>query len=161
MDTIRGVVLRGEAVARVREAGGPLADAPEVLEALKSVAVVAVERNGQIVAYWPLWLAVHAEPLWTHPDARGAGTIRCLVQTLRETLEAEGVPSAFAIIGYGDQAGSLPPALRLGFQRVLGDLYHLDLRARGEESDHGRSRDAGDQSGNAALCEPPCEPGAG
>lgn len=175
---VRGIVLAGEALARVREAGGPLADHPEWLESLRLNDIPGVEVDGRVVAYWPVWLAVHAEPLWVDPAHRTPGTIRVLVETLFQHLRDAGVGSAFVVLGHADQQVTLSAALRLGFQRVPGDLYVVDLRTPHDAADaadapdapgesdpqtvqhvpgvlHGRSRRAGDLARHPTLREPP------
>ena len=154
---IRGVVLSGESLGRVREAGGPLEVRPDWLESLKLNDIPAVEVDGRIVAYWPAWVAVHVEPLWVDPAYRGPGIIRVLVETLFGHLREAGVDSAFAILGHADQGVTLHSAIRLGFQRVPGDLYVVDLRGGEGGIDHGRSRPVGDLAGDPAVCEPPRE----
>jgi GNAT superfamily N-acetyltransferase len=133
------------------------------LESLRLNDIPGVEVDGRVVAYWPVWLAVHAEPLWVDPAHRTPGTIRVLVETLFQHLRDAGVGSAFVVLGHADQQVTLSAALRLGFQRVPGDLYVVDLRAAQpapvEEPEagvpHGRSRRAGDLARHPTLREPP------
>jgi hypothetical protein len=149
-------VLRGEDIARVQEAGGPLAEHPEVLEHLKAGTVAAIEdETGRIVAYWPLWVGIHAEPLWVTEAARTPKVIRLLIQTLQQAMAEEGIPTVFAVIGHGDLATSLPPALKLGFERVPGDLFFV----RAEGFGHGGSGSSGDLSGLELLRQPEREEG--
>ena len=147
---MRACVLRGEDIARVREAGGPLDEHPEVLDQLKTGVVAAVEDDeGRIVAYWPIWVGIHAEPLWVTQAARTPKVIRCLIQTLQQALAEEAIPTAFAVIGHGDLATSLPPALKLGFQRVPGDLYFVQAEGFGQ---HGGSSNPSDLPRVELLC---------
>jgi hypothetical protein len=147
------LILRGTDTERAAEAGGPLAEQPGILEQLKAGVVAAVALDGKIVAYWPIWVAVHAEPLWVAPEHRSPQVIRGVIQALQQALAEEQVPSAFAIIGHADQAVSLPPALKLGFERVQGDLYYVNREQFGGARD-GSSSDAGDQSGSGVLRQP-------
>lgn len=107
---------------RLHEAtAGPLADVD--LSKLEAEAIPVVEVDGRIVAYWPIFYALHLEPLWVDPDQRGdAGVLRALLDLLQLAVVASGEPVAFAVIA--PDAPSLPMAERLGFAPVPGNLYY-------------------------------------
>jgi hypothetical protein len=110
---------------RLAEAGGPLAD---VIPNPEHTVVNVVEEDGRVVAYWPTFNAVHAEPLWiaeTHRHRREV-TI-ALVEQVMETLQGCGVPVAFGIIADVDLIINLPMAKKLGFQKAPGELYFITV----------------------------------
>jgi hypothetical protein len=122
-------ILPPAQIARIREAGGPLAEVDD-LSRLASMAIVpVVERDGKIVAYWPVFKAVHAEPLWVATEARMSATvIRAILHGVESALSAMGDPVAFAIISEDDEGlVSGKYATRLGFRPVPGELYYVML----------------------------------
>lgn len=85
------------------------------------------EHDGMIVAYWMLFDAVHVEPLWIAADYQRKPALgRRLWEGVRKILCEVKVPRAFAMIHNDDAAMNMPMAMRLGFQRLPGDLYFLD-----------------------------------
>jgi len=111
---------------RLREAGGPLADAD--LSQLDLEALPIVEVDGQIVAYWPIFYALHLEPLWIAEDhRRQAAVTHGLLDLMRQALLNIGKPVAFAVIDPDTPVLAL--AERLGFDRVPGDLYYVTAPA--------------------------------
>lgn len=91
--------------------------------------IVAEDSEGKIVAYWWVWPAVHVEPVWISEENRWrAGMVRSLWTQVRNVLVESNIPVAFGIIGYEDALMSLPPALRLGFKKVPGDLYYIAVQ---------------------------------
>ena len=125
---IRHFVLPPEEIERVQEAGGPLADLPE-RSGLRDMTVVVAEVDGRIVAYWVLWYALHAEPLWIAEDHRGdPGVARGLVDLTLETARATGEPAAYAQI----EPDNLPTvgamAARAGFAPAPGTTFYLLLQ---------------------------------
>lgn len=126
--TIRGFQLPMDQIARIQEAGGPLAEVDT--SNMHKANIAAVEVDGQLVAYWPVWRAIHAEPLWVAEAYRHhPGVIRALLRELEKALDPlmqeTGEHIAFAIIGDADVLASGRYAMRLGFERVPGDLFFL------------------------------------
>src|SRR5687768_3173217 len=82
-------VLPDEEVQKAIEAGGPLAELKVAPDKLKQMSVGVVEADGVIVAYWVVWFALHAEPLWVKPEfRRHPAVIKHVVQVMREIVEA-------------------------------------------------------------------------
>ena len=123
---LRAFLLPLGQIERLREAGGPLAEAD--LSALDLEALPVVEVDGQIVAYWPAFFALHLEPLWVaEPYRLNPAVTRGLLEAMTQTLQTIGKPVAFAVI---DSATEVAPlAERLGFARVPGDLYYVQMPA--------------------------------
>ena len=126
--TVRGFQLPMDQLDRLKEAGGPLAEVDT--SNMHKANIAAVEVDGQLVAYWPVWRAIHAEPLWVHEDyRRHPGVIRAILRELERALDplmAEtGEHIAFAILGDQDILTSGKYVMRLGFERVPGDLFFL------------------------------------
>mgnify|MGYP001282412127 CR=1 len=89
---------------------------------------VVVEDNGVIVGYWPIWNAVHAEPLWLDEGYRNSPTIgRKMLEEAHVILKQHGVKSLFAVIGHKDILVNGPVAKKLGFERMSGDLYMMTI----------------------------------
>jgi hypothetical protein len=87
------------------------------------------DGSHKIVAYWLVFDAVHVEPLWIHPDHRKKpGFARRLWKGVQDVLVATGVPIAFACIADNDAAENLPQALRLGFKKIPGSLFFIEVR---------------------------------
>lgn len=129
---VQGIRLPMDQIERIREAGGPLAEVPD-LSNMQRALVAAVEVDGTIVAYWPVWRAVHAEPVWVAEAYRKSPVvIKALLAELEKALDEMGDPVAFAIIGETDILTSGRYAMRLGFERVPGDLFFL-MRQPGVE----------------------------
>jgi len=121
---VRGFRLPVDQIERIREAGGPLAEVD--LSRISHALIAAVEVDGQLVAYWPVWKAVHAEPLWiAEPYRQSLAVSRALLAEVDQAVEEMGDPVVFAIIGELDLLTNGRQASRLGFQRVPGDLYYL------------------------------------
>jgi hypothetical protein len=124
--TLRAFLLPLDQRERLREAGGPLADTD--LSTLQAKALPVIEVDGQIVAYWPCFYALHLEPLWVTEDARQhPAVLRALLELLQQTLMEIGEPVSFAVID--PATPTLPLAERLGFARVPGDLYYVTMPA--------------------------------
>lgn len=122
--TIRAFRLSMEDVERIREAGGPLAEVD--LSHMHQALIAAVEVDGKLVAYWPVWRAVHAEPLWVTEEARKSpAVIRGILDQVEAAMTEMGDPLIFAVIGDQDILTSGRYAMRLGFERVPGDLFVL------------------------------------
>jgi hypothetical protein len=125
---VRGFQLPMDQLERIKEAGGPLAEVDT--SNMHRASIAAVEVDGKLVAYWPVWRAIHAEPLWVSEEWRHSpAVIRALLRELETALDplmAEtGEHIAFAIIGDADILRSGRYAMRLGFERVPGDLFFL------------------------------------
>lgn len=87
-----------------------------------------VEVDGKIVAYWPIIVTVHVEPLWISPEHRHNRQVaKLLVQQVFETLKAEGITLAFGMIADEDFVQNFPMAAKLGFQKAPGDLYFIQV----------------------------------
>ncbi len=130
---MQSYILPPEQLERLREAGGPLADRETypTLDTLKDMAVAVVEVDGQIVAYWVTWYALHAEPLYiAEPARKHPAVARLLIEQVRDVLARSGELSAFATI----EEENLPVvgayAGRLGFHRAPGALFYLVLPAQ-------------------------------
>lgn len=122
--TLRCFMLPMEEIERIREAGGPLAECD--LTHMARAIVAAVEVDGKVVAYWPVWKAVHAEPLWVHPDARNnPAVIRGILDQVELAMDEMGDPVIFAIIEDAEMLTSGAYAKRLGYQQVPGSLFML------------------------------------
>lgn len=130
MATIRHYILPPDQFERLREAGGPLADRDVYpsLARLAQMVCPVVEVDGQIVAYWILWQALHAEPLWVHEDHRQAsGVARGLVEEVFRAIAAAGEQTAFSVVEEAGLAVIGPYAARLGFQEAPGRLFYIVL----------------------------------
>lgn len=121
---LRAYFLPMEEAERLREAGGPLAEAD--LSNMRAALLAVVEVDGKIVAYWPVWQAIHAEPLWVTEEQRhNPAVIRGILDQVEQAMIQANDPIIFAIIGEADLLTSGRYAKRLGFTRVPGDLYVL------------------------------------
>ena len=86
--------------------------------------VVVVEQDGQIVGYWVLFNAVHAEPLWLDPSVRHKPKVALgLFAAVVSELQSAGVQSVFAIIGDPERETVGPMAERAGLVPLPGTLY--------------------------------------
>ena len=127
-DTLQIYVLPSDQLDRVREAGGPLTDLPE-LSGLKEMSVVVAEVDGRIVAYWVLWYALHAEPLWIAEAYRKhPGVARGLVEQTVALAKSSGEPAAYAQIDAENLDAVGPYADRLGFAPAPGSMFYLLLQ---------------------------------
>lgn len=123
---IRAYLLPLDQIERLREAGGPLVEAD--LSQLALEALPVIEVDGRIVAYWPMFYALHLEPLWiAESQRRIPGVATRLLDLMTEALHAIGKPVAFAVID--PTTPVLKMAERLGFDRVPGDLYYVTVPA--------------------------------
>lgn len=90
------------------------------------VRVMGALRGGFVVAVWVLYDAVHAEPLWVHESERkNPAVLRPLWEGVKGILAETGCPVAYVIVGDGGLEGSIPQAMRLGFQPTKGNLFYL------------------------------------
>jgi hypothetical protein len=98
--------------------------------------IIVAEVGTEIVACWMVLTCVHVEPLWIHPEHRKRpGLIRRLWTAVAGVLQESHVLVAFGCITDADAAQNVPLALRLGFEKVAGDLYYIRVPpAAGEES---------------------------
>src|SRR5258705_314463 len=95
--SIRAYLLPLGQIERLREAGGPLAETD--LSQLQLEALPVVEIEGQIVAYWPIFYALHLEPLWIAEGSRRHPVVATgLLDLMTEALHTIGKPVAFAVI---------------------------------------------------------------
>jgi len=92
--------------------------------------MIVAEVNGEIVGYWGAFTVVHTEPVYIQPEYRQRiSVVRPLWEGMRDLLVQLQVPGTMAIILDEDAPVNLPMATKLGFQKVPGSLYFLDLRA--------------------------------
>ena len=123
MDT-HHFILPPDQIDRVREAGGPLADQPD-LSRLADATVVVAEVDGRIVAYWVAFYALHLDPLWIAEEHRRSPAVnRGLLEGIAAVVERTGEPVSFAVIE-SPTSEQFALAERLGFARVPGDLYYV------------------------------------
>lgn len=127
---IRGGVYRvytlfKEDIERLREAGGPVADLPDLAGVRENMAVAVVEANGRIVAYWCLFYALHAEPLFIAPEWRThPAVVKGIVKGMLEEAGKTGEGAIYASIETEEveEYGA-----RLGFTPVPGRLWEMKL----------------------------------
>lgn len=125
---IRGYTLGPEEIDRVLEAGGPLVEMQADPQRLKDMSIAVVEADGQIVAYWVVWYALHCEPLWVKEEYRKSpAVIRGIVQQMEVIVEATGEPAAFCVIEQHNAEVVAQYAVRLGFHEppTPGSLYYI------------------------------------
>lgn len=126
---IKAYTLAPDQVHRALEAGGPLLEMQVDPARMKDMSVAVVEVDGQIVAYWVIWYALHVEPLWIqeawrkHPGVVG-GIVKQMQSVVEETME----PSAFCVIEEENLDRVAPYADRLGFLQAPAKLYYLVLQ---------------------------------
>ena len=126
---IRHYTLPPDQIARALEAGGPLVDLQVDPEKLKTMSVAVVEVDGQIVAYWVCWYALHLEPLWIHEAHRKSpGVVAGIIDAMRQIAEGTGEPAGFCVIEAENLEVVSRYAERLGFQEAPGKLYYVLLQ---------------------------------
>lgn len=114
---------------RAIDAGGPLKDLQASPDRLKDMRIAVVEVDGQIVAYWVIWYALHVEPLWVHDDWRKhPGVIAGIVDEMQTVVESTGEGAAFCVIEAENAEVVAGYAHRLGFFDAPGKLYYLVLQ---------------------------------
>lgn len=97
------------------------------------VILVQGVNTGAIYGYWMIFDTVHVEPLWVHPSyRRNPGIIRRLWNGVRAVLRAHRVPIAFGIIADADLAANEKLATRIGFRRLPGQLFCVEVPATAE-----------------------------
>jgi hypothetical protein len=122
----RHYLLPPDQIERVREAGGPLAELPDLSKVRDQTRVAVVEVDGRIVGYWVLWMALHVEPLWVTPDVRRApAVIKGLLAEVESAILSSGESAAFAVIDPSDVAQVAAYAERLGFHDAPGKLLYI------------------------------------
>jgi len=161
---MRVEVLEGEALGELVSTQGPFHGQQAVVDQLGNAQVVVVRAdNGAIVAHWPIWVAIHLEPLWIDPEARkNPAVVRALVSAMQWQLVKERITTAFAVIGHADLVENLPLAARIGFERVPGDLFFVrSVVPAAEGAEDGAVNGSGSNPGNlprrAVLHEPGAE----
>lgn len=123
---IRAYTLPPDQVHRAFEAGGPLVDLQIDPAKLATMRVAVVEVDGQIVAYWVSWYALHIEPLWIQEAWRAhPGVGRGILDAMRQGVCASGEGVAFCEIADENLSVMAPLAERVGFQQAPGALYYL------------------------------------
>jgi hypothetical protein len=114
--------------SRLLEVPGPYKDNGTLPIAAHNRIIVA-EIDGAIVGYWGAFTVVHTEPVYIQPAYRQrVSVVRPLWEGMRNLLVMLQVPGTMAIILDEDAPVNLPMATKLGFQKVPGSLYFLDLR---------------------------------
>jgi hypothetical protein len=122
---IRTYVLPKEDVERAAEAGGPLADVLDWDHVRNNMAIPVVEIDGAIVAYWCLFYALHAEPLFVHEAWRKhPGVIGGIVEALMTEAYKTGERSLHVQIRPDDVEHIRPYAERLGFIHDPGEMFY-------------------------------------
>lgn len=97
-------------------------------------------RAGKLCAYWVVFDAVHVEPLWIAPEHRNRPQVaRGLWDGVREILSQTGAPMAFACIGDADLPGNEVLVRKLGFSRVPGQLFFVEVKEDGRPSPIGEA----------------------
>ena len=92
--------------------------------------------GGEVVGYWMVLTCVHAEPIWIKDEHRKRpGLIRRLWGAVWQVLQENDVQIAFACITDKDAASNVPLAMRLGFEKVPGDLYYIRVPPRASEKE--------------------------
>ena len=125
MPAMRAYTLFREDIERLREAGGPIGDLPDLSGVRENMAVAVVEREGQIIAYWALFMALHAEPLWiVETERHNPVVIRALIGAMLEEASKHGEPAVYCSIT-DPRVESY--AQRLGFSPVVGRLWEKPL----------------------------------
>lgn len=126
MKTITHRTLERSEAARAIAAGGPLADLNPDPAKLQDMAIAVVEVDGEIVAYWVAWYALHLEPLWIDPHwRRHPGVVKGIIDQMELVVQATGEPSGFCVVHTDDLEQVAPYAQRLGFTEAPGKLYYL------------------------------------
>lgn len=126
---IRHFTLPPDQVTRALAAGGPLQDLPIDPEKLKDMSLAVVEVDGEIVAYWVVWYALHVEPLWIQPAYRKhPAVVRGIVEAMQAIVEQSGELAAFCVIEQEHLQTVAGYATRLGFHPAPGLLYYLVLQ---------------------------------
>lgn len=86
------------------------------------------DATGKILGYWPIFPAVHAEPLFLDPSVRSnVAVARQLIAAVLAIFQQHTIPYAFGIIGDADVEQTGPMAETFGFTRVPGQLYALKV----------------------------------
>lgn len=97
--------------------------------------VLVIEQGDTILGYWGAFTLVHSEPVFIREEHRHrVSVVRALWEGMRDLLVAMKVPGCVAIILDPDAPINLPMATKLGFVKVPGSLYYLDLRGSVEAS---------------------------
>lgn len=125
----RGRILPPEEAERAIAAGGPLQELQVNADRLREMSIAVAEVDGEIVGYWVVWYALHAEPLWIRPDHRHTpGVVTGLIGAMQEIVEGSGEPVAYCEIAEENLAVVGRGAERLGFAPAPGKLYYLVLQ---------------------------------
>lgn len=121
-------VLPDDEVALAIAAGGPLADLKVSPDKLKQMSVGVVEVDGAIVAYWVVWYALHAEPLWVKPEFRKhPAVIKHVVGVMHDIVAASEEPAIYCQVEPADVELVAPYAERLGFYEAPGKFFYMVL----------------------------------
>jgi hypothetical protein len=97
------------------------------------VIVAQKHATGQVVGYWIIFDAIHIEPLWVAPSHRkNPGLLRRMWFGVKRVLCEVSAKRAFAIILDADADENLPQTMRMGFRKLPGSLYFVDISKFGE-----------------------------
>lgn len=119
----------------IEQAGGPLRELAADPERLKDMSIACVEVDGQIVAYWVVWYALHVEPLWvTEEQRKHPAVIKGIVTEMQRIVEGTGEPAAFCVIEEANLQHVAPYADRLGFQAAPGTLFYVVVQPQEEKT---------------------------
>jgi hypothetical protein len=119
---IKTYTLAKEDIERVREAGGKLAEIADLSAVRENVAVTVVEVDGTIAAYWGVFYALMAEPLWIAPEWRKhPGVVSGVIDAMLAEAYRTGEPGVMCTI-IDQQVETY--AQRLGFDPVPGRLFY-------------------------------------
>lgn len=98
--------------------------------------LVVEDEAGTILGYWGAFTMVHAEPVFIREEHRQrTSVIRALWEGMNTLLRDLKVPGAVAVIADADLAINEPMATKLGFVKVPGSLYYVDLTEK--DAPHG------------------------
>lgn len=90
--------------------------------------VVIEDEAGEILGYWGAFTVVHVEPVYIRPEHRlRISVVRRLWEGMDKLLKDLQVPGAVAVISDEDAPVNLPMATKIGFTKVPGSLYYLNL----------------------------------
>lgn len=91
--------------------------------------VVQDSTTGQVHGFLFISACVHVEPYWIDPSIRRRpGVVRRMWRAVRTILDQIQQPQAFAVITHEDvPRGILSQAQSIGFRRVPGDLYLVNV----------------------------------
>ena len=122
-------ILEPHELQRAIDAGGPLQAIGATPDRLKDMRVAVAEVDGEVVAYWVAWYALHLEPLWIAEAHRHSPRVVAgLIQEIQRLAESTAEPAAFAVLE-DDNVDLLTKAVtRLGFHEAPGKLFYVVIQ---------------------------------